>query len=84
LFQLQEYDISNLYQYRGGVFGMRYLFQQGGKREGAGRKPLGITKKVSITLSQDHWDWLGECIDFGHAKSYSELFRQMVEDNKGE
>lgn len=30
----------------------------GGKREGAGRKPLGVTKKVSITLHKDIWDYI--------------------------
>lgn len=29
---------------------------RGGKREGAGRKPTGITKKVSITLNEDTWE----------------------------
>ena len=30
--------------------------KRGGKREGAGRKPKGITKKVSLTLSEQLWD----------------------------
>ena len=29
---------------------------RGGKREGAGRKPKGITKKVSLTLSDELWN----------------------------
>ena len=28
----------------------------GGKREGAGRKSIGITKKVSITLITEQWE----------------------------
>jgi hypothetical protein len=28
---------------------------RGGKRPGAGRKPEGITKKVSLTLTEDEW-----------------------------
>lgn len=28
---------------------------RGGKREGAGRKPQGITRKVSLTLTEDEW-----------------------------
>lgn len=48
-----------------------------------GRPAIGVTKKVSITLDQDVWDWLDECIDFGHAKSRSELFREMVMDYRG-
>lgn len=31
---------------------------RGGKREGAGRKPVGITKKVSLTLTSEEWERL--------------------------
>ncbi|WP_374723674.1 CopG family transcriptional regulator [Calidifontibacillus erzurumensis] len=34
--------------------------QHGGKREGAGRKSLGITKKVSITLEKEVWEEIEE------------------------
>lgn len=29
---------------------------RGGKRAGAGRKPEGITRKVSLTLTAEEWD----------------------------
>ena len=29
--------------------------QHGGKREGAGRKPIGVTKRVALTLPEDVW-----------------------------
>ncbi|MCR8642215.1 ribbon-helix-helix protein, CopG family [Paenibacillus sp. N1-5-1-14] len=54
------------------------LFSRGGPREGAGRKPIGVTKKVSLTLSQEMWDELDKrrkelsC-------SQSELLRQLIE-----
>jgi len=32
-----------------------YKMEKDGKREGAGRKAKGITKKVSLTLSEDIW-----------------------------
>lgn len=50
---------------------------RGGLREGAGRPAMGITKKVSITLSEEQW----EKIDKEKGKgSYSAYFRELVED----
>jgi hypothetical protein len=31
---------------------------RGGKREGAGRKAVGVTKKVSLTLTEEQWERL--------------------------
>ncbi|MCR8987652.1 hypothetical protein NW801_21930 [Brevibacillus laterosporus] len=31
---------------------------RGGKREGAGRKATGVTKKVSLTLSEKEWSYI--------------------------
>lgn len=31
---------------------------RGGKREGAGRKATGVTKKVSLTLSKEEWSYI--------------------------
>lgn len=45
----------------------------GGKREGAGRPSLGITKKVSITLQQEHWDRIKDS-----GKGFSEFFRELT------
>ena len=33
---------------------------RGGKREGAGRKARGITRKVSLTLTQEEWSRIEE------------------------
>jgi hypothetical protein len=32
--------------------------EHGGKREGAGRPSIGITKKISITLPEEIWETL--------------------------
>lgn len=51
---------------------------RGGRREGSGRKPIGISKRVSITLPPDGWEWVDQQIEQGKAKSYSEFFRQLL------
>jgi hypothetical protein len=55
-----------------------FLFSRGGLREGAGRKSIGITKKVSLTLTDDMWERLEkECIN--NNQSRSEIIRNMIE-----
>lgn len=51
--------------------------QRGGKRKGAGRKAFGITKKVSLTLSEDAWSEIGNLIKNG--SSQSEVLRRLIE-----
>lgn len=52
----------------------------GGKREGAGRKPMGITRKVSITMSEDAWAWLEREGDRSHGHiTVSKRIRELVE-----
>lgn len=48
-----------------------------------GRPELGVTKKVSITLDEMTWAWIGEAIDFGHARNQSELLRNIITDASG-
>lgn len=51
----------------------------GGRRENAGRKPLGETRKVSITLPEDLWkeiDRIAKQPNWNQSK----VFRQMVEN----
>jgi hypothetical protein len=48
---------------------------RGGKREGAGRKKMGLSKKVTITLPEEEWEEISEMIKNGHAGSLSEYFR---------
>ncbi|ANS52166.1 CopG family transcriptional regulator [Bacillus cereus] len=47
--------------------------KHGGKREGAGRPSLGITKKVSITLSEEDWKRIEDT-----NKAFSQFFRELT------
>lgn len=54
------------------------MFSQGGPRAGAGRKGIGETKKISLTLPKDIWDEIErQCDDGGRSKS--EVIRGMIE-----
>lgn len=55
---------------------------RGGKREGAGRKSIGVKKPVSITLPQEDWDEIDNLIKAGEFKSYAEYFRSLREGIK--
>ena len=56
------------------------LFARGGLREGAGRKSIGVTKKVSLTLTEETWRKIdSHCAE--HGLSRSEVFRNMIESN---
>jgi hypothetical protein len=53
-------------------------YQHGGKRAGSGAKPLGITRKVSVTLSQKDWDFIDECTEqSSDISSRSAFFRWL-------
>lgn len=52
---------------------------RGGKREGAGRKPYGVTKKITLMLKDEDWDWIDECVQSGKAGSRSEMIRKIIE-----
>lgn len=55
-----------------------FLFSRGGLREGAGRKNIGVTKKVSLTLTDDIWELLEKrCAD--KKQSRSEVIRNIIE-----
>lgn len=41
-----------------------------------GRPPIGVTKKVSLTLSQKTWDWLEKQAEEGKSK----MFRHVILD----
>lgn len=50
----------------------------GGKRDGAGRKALGITRKLSITLDERDWAFIDSCISpTSTVKSRSAFFRML-------
>ncbi|OMD43088.1 hypothetical protein [Paenibacillus odorifer] len=55
-----------------------FLFTRGGLREGAGRKSTGITKKVSLTLSEDVWQEIEQACEEQNA-SRSQVFRNIIE-----
>jgi len=53
---------------------------KGGFRKGAGRKPIGITRKISLTLPQSCWEEIDRCCHRGD-HSISEVIRSIIEDN---
>jgi hypothetical protein len=42
----------------------------------------GETRKVSITLLPETWDWLDDAIKNGHAANRSELLRNIIEGTR--
>jgi hypothetical protein len=50
---------------------------RGGRRSGAGRKPDGVTMKVSITLPEEDWDHINQSIERKDADSKSDYFRKL-------
>jgi hypothetical protein len=54
------------------------LLTKGGPRAGAGRKRIGITKKVSVTLSQEIWDAIEKRVSADQSTK-SEVIRGMIE-----
>ncbi|WP_141501839.1 ribbon-helix-helix domain-containing protein [Paenibacillus luteus] len=54
------------------------MFSRGGPRAGAGRKGIGETKKVSLTLTKEIWDELEkQCA--ASELSRSEAIRRIIE-----
>ncbi|MFD0712139.1 ribbon-helix-helix domain-containing protein [Paenibacillus sp. GCM10027626] len=53
---------------------------RGGSRKGAGRKPIGTTRKISLTLPQACWDEIDRYCHKGDY-SVSEVLRSIIEDN---
>ncbi|MEK4141785.1 hypothetical protein NST48_12600 [Paenibacillus sp. FSL M7-0547] len=51
---------------------------RGGVRVGAGRKAIGVTRKVSITLPQEQWDIIDKMIDGAEIKNIAHYFRLMA------
>lgn len=56
---------------------LHITFGKGGAREGAGRKGIGLTKKISLTLPEQVWDDL-EAACQSKQISRSELIRQII------
>ncbi|QHW32397.1 hypothetical protein GZH47_17325 [Paenibacillus rhizovicinus] len=55
------------------------LFTKGGPRTGAGRKGIGETRKLSLTLPETAWAAI-EALCEEHACSKSELLRAIIHD----
>jgi hypothetical protein len=59
------------------------MFSRGGPRAGAGRKGIGETKKVSLTLTKEIWDELeNRCSASGLSRS--EVIRRIIESSLNE
>ncbi|REE78682.1 ribbon-helix-helix CopG family protein [Paenibacillus taihuensis] len=55
-----------------------FVFTRGGLREGSGRKSIGVTKKVSLTLTDEIWEMIEkQCAD--NEQSRSEVIRTILE-----
>lgn len=55
-----------------------FIFTKGGLREGSGRKRIGVTKKVSLTLTEEIWDKIeASCTD--NNLSRSEVIRTILD-----
>ncbi|WP_341416335.1 ribbon-helix-helix protein, CopG family [Paenibacillus filicis] len=55
-----------------------FMSTRGGLRKGAGRKNIGATKKVSLTLKDEIWAKMDEhCAE--HQLSRSEVIRTIIE-----
>lgn len=46
------------------------------------RPRIGTTRKISLTLPDETWEWIQDMIMFGHAKNKSELIRQIIQNAK--
>lgn len=55
-----------------------FMFTRGGLRAGSGRKSIGVTKKVSLTLTEEVWGKLErDCTD--NKRSRSDVIREILE-----
>ncbi|MGD6864272.1 MULTISPECIES: ribbon-helix-helix protein, CopG family [Bacillus cereus group] len=52
--------------------------KRGGKREGAGRKGFGVTKKVSVTLPSEVWGEIEEICEKGNLNQ-SKVLRELIQ-----
>ncbi|MFD0870831.1 Ribbon-helix-helix protein, copG family [Chlamydia abortus] len=54
-------------------------YTRGGQRTGAGRKAIGVTRKISLTLPEKYWAEIDRQCERGDY-SVSEILRSIVED----
>ncbi|NMO94288.1 ribbon-helix-helix domain-containing protein [Paenibacillus lemnae] len=55
-----------------------FMFTRGGIREGSGRKSIGVTKKISLTLPEELWAEI-EKHGTEHQQSRSEVIRNILD-----
>jgi hypothetical protein len=56
--------------------------KRGGKRAGAGRKGIGRTEKISLSLPAEEWDYIDSLITDGHVASRAEYIRLLHMSNR--
>jgi macrodomain Ter protein organizer (MatP/YcbG family) len=56
------------------------ITNRGGYRKGAGRKPIGVTRKISLTLPESCWKEIDRYCSRGDY-TISEVIRSIIEDN---
>ncbi|WP_068505855.1 hypothetical protein [Paenibacillus kribbensis] len=49
----------------------------GGARPGSGRKKIGTSKRLSITLPDERWEHIDSLIASGRVASYADYFREL-------
>lgn len=49
----------------------------GGAREGAGRKKIGESRALRITLPKEEWEVIDKIVEQGGASSLSDYFRRL-------
>lgn len=55
---------------------------RGGARKGAGRKVIGVTRPIKLTLPDETWNWIEEAIQKGKATGMSEFIRKKLHELK--
>ncbi|MBK5431634.1 CopG family transcriptional regulator [Bacillus sp. TH25] len=63
---------------KGDIYIMTGQNNRGGKREGAGRKAIGVTRKVSLTLPTELWSEIEFLCEYDGG-SQSKVIRKMLE-----
>lgn len=61
-----------------------FVFSRGGLREGSGRKSIGVTKKISLTLTEDMWGkskTIAQSINFLVRRLYVTSLSPSIQNN---
>lgn len=52
---------------------LNLIISRGGYRQGSGRKRIGVTKTIKLTLSEEDWNLISQC-----GESSSEAIRNII------